>query len=74
MSSGRNGQRIARGRSAAVIGVAHGADATRTPGGPLLCRRRRCVTGFQALGSGRLRLLWASTLASRALEARSAAR
>ncbi|KAG8512370.1 E3 SUMO-protein ligase RanBP2, partial [Galemys pyrenaicus] len=27
-------------------------------GGPFLCRRRRCVTGFQALLSGRRLLLW----------------
>lgn len=46
-----DGQPDVRSRSAAaIVSKAHSAYATRTRGGPLLCRRRRCVTGFQALG------------------------
>ncbi|EPQ19186.1 hypothetical protein D623_10011798 [Myotis brandtii] len=42
-----------RSRSAAaVVGEAHSAYARRTRGGPLLCRRRRCVTGFRRSATG----------------------
>lgn len=63
-----------RSRSAAaVVGEAHRADARRRRGGPLLCRRRRCVTSFRRSALETV-TVWASALACRALGSRLAAR